>query len=182
MKLSICFVTYLSLRFNILTPDRELASNQSMDTIKVQLGESINFIWLVTEMWMSDLRKSRNDSRTTPSPKTILVWEITHNTAQPTHSTTVWRMYFPDRRLQTKVVDLSLLWVFWLLLLVLGSSSSHVFFQVTRLAWESSLPAWPVWGWLSSSLSCLYTLGEGRVSKPDQCFPISRIYGWFTSL
>lgn len=63
-------------------------------------------------MWMRGYKKSRNDSRTTPSPKTILVWEITHNTAQPTHSKTVWRMYFPDRNLEPKVVDLSLLWVF----------------------------------------------------------------------
>lgn len=82
---------------------------------------------------MSDLGKSRNDSRTTPSPKTILVWEITHNSAQPTHSKTVWRIYFPDRHLETKVVDLNLLRVFWLLLLVLGSSSSLFFFPVTRL-------------------------------------------------
>lgn len=62
-----------------LTPDRELTTEQSMDTTRVQLGETMSYIGVT--------HRSTKDSKTTASPKLTPACTPVHNhqehTAQP---------------------------------------------------------------------------------------------------
>lgn len=51
------------------TPDRELMMGQSKDTTKIQFGESMNLVELDTECGIGVSFRSKNDSKTAPSPK-----------------------------------------------------------------------------------------------------------------
>lgn len=56
-------------------PDRELTTDQTMGSSKVQLGEPVNCIGVTY--------RNRNDSETDPSPMATQAWETAHKNWKP---------------------------------------------------------------------------------------------------
>lgn len=61
------------LHTRLLTPDRELRTDQSTDATKVQLGDAKSFVELLAGIW-GEVTGVEQDSKTAASPKPLQHW------------------------------------------------------------------------------------------------------------
>lgn len=145
----------------ILTPDRELILDKSMDTIgEVQFGEQTHFIGA----WARGYSRSRKESKTATSPKaphppTQVAVTISGNLGHTLHSLQV------DQQLEGVLCWYSLCWASCELLLLVLVYSRHFVWTLSILVCKDCQVFFPtpsVWEWLAAVFSVYIVLGEGE--------------------
>ena len=111
--------------------DSETVTDQNVNTIKIQLGESMRFTGFHRGMWVRGYLQEEKDSQIAASTRPSPAWVITHkaedlaHTAQAAGSSTDWSLFF--RGLSCS----KLLLAAWLV-----SASSRLASESALLIWE----------------------------------------------